>query len=319
MLNTIRSCEKRENAATNGTTPPGWGLFVRGSGKFPTNNSRTHERPISEAVPVDLVRRMFFDVSANYHVTNKVKKLTFYGNIPHPRKFTSQNTTQSQSTRHLIGYDNIHTGVSLSLSLRGKRMLGEAEGHFYMEPHMEPHMNPLQSAIISEKLSLGKLLKHRESWDHRTNSYSTLIHLACLNDTPTAVHLLVEHANADVNAKNEYGETPLHWACQSGNANIVTYLVAHGADVDCQDGDGNTPLHWAAEEDHEDILLILLKISKLPLTISNFDNLTPFQLAAACHHLRCMKVLWSASTDPLPRRVFGLLRNRSALTTIFSQ
>merc|ERR1712110_1238667 len=106
-------------------------------------------------------------------------------------------------------------------------------------------MDALQSLVISENLTEAELMNHRKLWNHRTTSNSSLLHLASLNDTSLAIQLLIEHAKVNVNAKNEYGETPLHWACQHGNTNIVTFLLAHGAQVDCQDGDGNPPLHWA--------------------------------------------------------------------------
>jgi uncharacterized protein len=55
-----------------------------------------------------------------------------------------------------------------------------------------------------------------------------------------AVRMCVELGN-DVNARNEYGETPLHGAAFRGVNEIVDYLVAKGAALDARDSRGWTP------------------------------------------------------------------------------
>jgi ankyrin repeat protein len=50
---------------------------------------------------------------------------------------------------------------------------------------------------------------------------------------------------ADVNAKKNYGATPLHWASNKGHVQVFKELVEHGADVDAKDNEESTPLHCA--------------------------------------------------------------------------
>ena len=49
----------------------------------------------------------------------------------------------------------------------------------------------------------------------------------------------------DVNAKAEYGRTPLHWAAWVGHKEIVELLITAGADVNAKEEDGDTPLDKA--------------------------------------------------------------------------
>lgn len=51
---------------------------------------------------------------------------------------------------------------------------------------------------------------------------------------------------ADVNARDDQGATPLHFAADRGHADIAGVLIAAGADVNAADEDGATPLHYAA-------------------------------------------------------------------------
>ena len=56
-------------------------------------------------------------------------------------------------------------------------------------------------------------------------------------------------AGADLNARNDRLETPLHHAAGNrGRPDVVLRLLAAGAEVDATDDRGRTPLYWAADE-----------------------------------------------------------------------
>jgi len=52
-------------------------------------------------------------------------------------------------------------------------------------------------------------------------------------------------AGSDVNAKDDLGATPLHWATVNGHKEIVELLIGEGADINARDRRGSTPLNWA--------------------------------------------------------------------------
>ena len=52
-------------------------------------------------------------------------------------------------------------------------------------------------------------------------------------------------AGTDVNAKGDYGLTPLHLATMYYHKEIAELLIPKGADVNVKDRTGSTPLSWA--------------------------------------------------------------------------
>jgi len=50
---------------------------------------------------------------------------------------------------------------------------------------------------------------------------------------------------ADINARDEYERTPLHYHAQVNNVEKVALLLERGADIEAQDKYKNTPLHFA--------------------------------------------------------------------------
>jgi len=84
----------------------------------------------------------------------------------------------------------------------------------------------------------------------KNNYGSTPLHLACENGHIGVTKLLLEKG-ADVNASNNYGSTPLHLACESKTLyreKIVDFLISKNADINASDKNGNTPLHLACIE-----------------------------------------------------------------------
>lgn len=58
---------------------------------------------------------------------------------------------------------------------------------------------------------------------------------------------MIEHG-ADVNAKYDENRTPIFYALDTNNLDLVRLLVEHGADISATTFDGETPLHEAAFE-----------------------------------------------------------------------
>lgn len=60
-------------------------------------------------------------------------------------------------------------------------------------------------------------------------------HLDCLS--------VLMHYNANINAHDDDGNTPLHNLCNKGEKSAIDYLLSNGAMINSQNNEGNTPLH----------------------------------------------------------------------------
>ncbi len=102
----------------------------------------------------------------------------------------------------------------------------------------------------------------------------TPLHWAAWNESRPLLELLLKHG-ADINAKNDKGETALHYAARD-NQTILQDLLDNGADVDIETCRGDTPLFWAVKggelESVEKLVKAGAKIT-VPLLLSTKDGL----------------------------------------------
>ena len=63
----------------------------------------------------------------------------------------------------------------------------------------------------------------------------------------------------DVNAKDDQGNAPIHYAVLLDNKDVIELLIAGGADVNLKDDQGRTALWWAKEQENAELVNLLLK------------------------------------------------------------
>ena len=109
---------------------------------------------------------------------------------------------------------------------------------------------------------------------------------------------------AEVNAKDEDSETPLHEAASKGHLDVVKALLAKGAEVDAKNKYGKTPLLFAAWHDHLDVVKALLS-KGAEVNAKTKDGSacwfgcgwTPLHYAAKYGHLDVVNVLLAHGAD----------------------
>ncbi|MDO8880338.1 MAG: ankyrin repeat domain-containing protein [Coriobacteriia bacterium] len=71
-------------------------------------------------------------------------------------------------------------------------------------------------------------------------------------------------AGDDVEARDSWGQTALHWAAKYESAEIVGMLLVAGAKTDTRDEDGETPLDAAKRTTHAEIIAMLANAPGAP-------------------------------------------------------
>ena len=98
-----------------------------------------------------------------------------------------------------------------------------------------------------------KVEQGSQEWLNKRHNLITATNVASLlgfngyNSHIEFVKLLIAN-NAELNAKDLRGLTPLHRAAVLGLKEIAALLITEGADVNAKDRNGETPLDWADEE-----------------------------------------------------------------------
>jgi ankyrin repeat protein len=101
---------------------------------------------------------------------------------------------------------------------------------------------------------------------------------------------LIENG-ADLNAKDDYGYTPLHRAAFGGNQEIVSLLILKlGNNLNVGDDYGSTPLLLAVFNQHENIVSLLLEAGANP-NIKNFIEEGPLGTALGLGNANIVSLL----------------------------
>jgi ankyrin repeat protein len=124
-------------------------------------------------------------------------------------------------------------------------------------------MRPLIAALAGEHFQTADLL-HRNGADPHVRGYGKAIplHSAAYFENFEVVQKLIEY-NANINARDEYGWTPLSWAsrgCYFKDGSVLRLLLERGADVNARAHiDGSTPLHLASVNGALEAVRLLLE------------------------------------------------------------
>ena len=111
-------------------------------------------------------------------------------------------------------------------------------------------------AIQERYLDIARLLVQNGANPNSSAGDNTpLIYAASQNDIESLETLF--SLGADINHKESSG-TALHFACAYENKEAADWLIKHRADVDATDNDGRTPIFFAIEAENLDLVKLLL-------------------------------------------------------------
>jgi ankyrin repeat protein len=141
----------------------------------------------------------------------------------------------------------------------------------------------------------------------RDSCGQTALHWAVSSRQKEIVTLLIAD-KADVNAKSNSGQTPLHYAVAFcfGDTNMVDLLLVNKADVNAKDNSGKTPLHMAALYGFKDIAALLIA-NRADVNAKDNNGQTPLAAALNTNSLPRYLVVTAAPGD---KAVADLLRQK---------
>ena len=134
--------------------------------------------------------------------------------------------------------------------------------------------------------------------------YTTLLHIAAYNPEVEVLKYLISQG-ADVNAKDNDGETPLHHTVFNSNIEVLKYLVSQGVDVNAKNNNGRTPLHLAANFSRDPEVLKYLVSQGADINAKDNDGETPVHCTAYNRDVEVLKYLISQGADVNAQDRFG--------------
>lgn len=149
----------------------------------------------------------------------------------------------------------------------------------------ENELTPLHIAIQkSDIIKIKKLIGEGIDINARLEYGSSPIEYACLNNKMLEAEILLKNG---ANVKNQ---DLLHIACLNGNIEMLKILIGYGCDVNEVDIDGRLPAHLAIQTNHLECLKILYQ-SNAKFDIRSYKNSTIFSYAVGEGNIEIVKYL----------------------------
>lgn len=96
-------------------------------------------------------------------------------------------------------------------------------------------------------------------FDSKKDAMDAVLRNAAEENMHELITEMIRDGAAEINEKNERGETALHAAVRGKAFEAASVLIKHGADVNATDHAEATPMYWAAVFDASEIMLLLLE------------------------------------------------------------
>jgi ankyrin repeat protein len=156
-------------------------------------------------------------------------------------------------------------------------------------------------AKVSASSQALKLLYEKRYWardfSQRVARRVTGLHLAAYLGLKEGMIALIDGYDPDI--QNTHKRTPLSWAAESGQREVVELLLEKGANPTSKDYSGQTSLHYAAKAGHNAVVSLLLAQGNVhPENDGDYDT-PPLCLAVQGGHEGVVKeLLADGRVDP---------------------
>jgi hypothetical protein len=129
-----------------------------------------------------------------------------------------------------------------------------------------------QASDNSQYTLVQLLLEYEADPNAQQNDGDTPLHHAAFRGDIKMLRILLQNS-AEVNKVNYmFGRTPLHYAADCGHIDAVRLMLEYGGDTGLTDRQGKTPLDLAMTDELKDLMLSALEISDVNLTLTEDTN-----------------------------------------------
>jgi len=129
------------------------------------------------------------------------------------------------------------------------------------------------------------------------NHHYTALHIAAYFDKIEILKLLLEQEKINLEARSKKGSSPLLVASYIGNLEVAKILLEKGADINAKNDNGETALHMASHENHQQIVELLLEQEKINLEARSKKGSSPLLVAVYMGNLEIAKLLLEKGAD----------------------
>lgn len=119
----------------------------------------------------------------------------------------------------------------------------------------DPCFTPFLFAVSENRQNIAAmLLKHGADKDALDVSRKNALHLSVIKGNDKTALWLIQDMALNVNAQDLDLQTPLHYAVENYDVELMQILVFNGADLTLKNKDGKTPLDIAIEQNDDDVV-----------------------------------------------------------------
>ena len=138
---------------------------------------------------------------------------------------------------------------------------------------------PLHRAAWGKSTETAQILiDNNANIEAKDDDGDTPLYNAAWNNSLETAQILIDN-NANIEAKNNVGETPLHGTAWSDSTETAQILIDNQANIEAKDDDGKTPLHRAAGFNSLETAQILID-NKANIEAKDQYRYTPLHWAA---------------------------------------
>ncbi|MEI0799361.1 ankyrin repeat domain-containing protein [Brachyspira intermedia] len=168
------------------------------------------------------------------------------------------NYNQLEAMKALLSYSNV---IDIEMPLNNYTNVYSVKGENFSGEVLFNGTTPLQYAIFKGNTNAVNLLIENgaDMIKKDYNGYCSLFYASAFS-SPDMIHFLLSKDSGLTKEKSLSGRTVMHFAAMYGNNSAISYYLSNTfLSINAQDNDGNTPLHYANEKGYATTIELLIK------------------------------------------------------------